>query len=154
MKNQRGVTLVTVVIMVVIMAIIATVSITGGVSVIHNAQDQVKERNLTDVKVIVSREAAKFGTSGVLTPVNIKYYGLENVELAGTKYNDDGTTEDVIQKIGEDWYFLDEDSLVEMGIEFAEETYVVNYRYNIVIPLSSVENIHAEIEYYNGLNNQ
>lgn len=152
MKNQRGVTLVAVVIMVVIMAIIATVSITGGVSVIRSAQDQVKEKNLADVKVAVSREAAKYGTSGVLTPVNIKYAGLENVELAGTEINASGDEVDVIKKIGEDWYFLDEASLNDLGIEYAEETYVVNYKYNIVVPLSTVENIHAEIEYYNNLN--
>ena len=153
MRSEKGVTLVTIVIMVVVMAIIATASIVGGVDVIDNAKDQVKEKNLSDVKVLVGREAAKYGTAGVLTPVNIKYYGLENIELSGLKYNDDGTTEEVMQKIGEGWFFLDQDTLTEMGIEYVDETYVVNYKYNVVIPLSATDNIHAEIDYYNGLNN-
>ena len=41
--------------------------------------------------------------------------------------------------------------LKEMGVEYVDETYVVNYKYNVVIPLSTTENIHAEIDYYNGL---
>lgn len=153
MRSERGITLVTIVIMVVIMAIIATVSIVGGVDVIDNAKDQVKEKNLSDVKVLVGREAAKFGTAGVLSPVNVKYYGLENIELAGIQYNEDGTTEEVMKKIGDGWFFLDEATLTEMGVEYVEETYVVNYKYNVVIPLSTTENIHAEIDYYNGLHN-
>ncbi len=152
MKNKRGVTLVTVIIMVVIMAIIATVSITGGVSVIRNAQEQAREKNLADVKVIIGREAAKVGTGGVLTPANIKYYGTSNFELPGIEINDDGTVEEVVKEIGDDWYYLDKADLEEMGIEYVEETYIVNYKYNVVLPLSTTKNIHLDIEYYNSIN--
>ncbi len=136
MKSQNGITLVTMVVMIVVMAIIATVSITGGVEVVRESKEQVKEDNLASVKNLVNREAAKVATSGVFTPANANLYGIKNAELAG-------------QPIGEEWYFLDESALNEMGIEFIDETYVVNYKLNVVIPMSEEENIHSKIEYYN-----
>ena len=136
MRSQRGVTLVTIIVMIVIMAIIATVSITGGVDVVRNSKEQVKEENLANVKNLVSREAAKVATGGVFTPANATFYGIENAEVSGVA-------------IGTDWYFLDEGALKEMGVEFVNETYVVNYKLNVVIPLSEEENLHDKINYYN-----
>ena len=136
MRSQRGVTLVTMIVMIVIMAIIATISISGGVEVVRNSKNQVKEDNLANVKNLVNREAAKVSTGGLFTPANATFYGIENAEISG-----DG--------IGEDWYYLDEEALRDMGVEFANETYVVSYKLNVVIPLSEEENIHDKIMYYN-----
>ena len=149
MNNQKGVTVVTMIIMIVVMTIIASVSIIGGVSVIKEAQGQVDESNLADVKNAVNAESAKINTAGVLTPANATYYGVKNAELGGIRYNEDGTKEEIKQKIGEDWYFLDEKALKEMGIEYANEEYVVNYKLNVVIPLSTTQNVHEQIEIYN-----
>ncbi len=149
MKNQNGVTLVTMIVMVIVIAIIASVSIMGGVSVLREAKGNVAEENLATVKAVVSREAAKASTGGVLTPANATFYGIENARLEGIRYDVTGNPEQVIQNIGDDWYLLDEDALEEMGVEYANEEYVVNYKLNVVIPLSSVENIHEQIEMYN-----
>lgn len=136
MRSQRGVTLVTMIVMIVVMAIIATVSITGGVEVVRNSKEQVKEDNLASVKNLVNREASKVATGGIFTPANATLYGIKNAELSG-------------ENIGEDWYFLDAEALEDMGIEFIDETYVVNYKLNVVIPMSEEKNIHSKIEYYN-----
>ncbi len=149
MKNERGVTLVTVIIMIVVITIIASVSIIQGVSVVKNANNQVNESNLADVKAVVARESAKFNTAGILTPANVTYYGEENATLTGIKYDDAGNKSNETKEIGEEWYYLDENALKEMGIEYANETYVVNYRKNVVIPVSTTENLHSEIERYN-----
>lgn len=149
MNNQRGITLVTVIVMIVLITIIASVSIIGGRSVIKEANKQVDESNLAEVKNVVSRESAKINTAGVLTPANVIYYGQRNARLTGKAYNEDGNLEEVEKNIGNDWYFLDEDALEEMGIEYANENYVVNYKLNVVIPLSTTVNIHDEISYYN-----
>lgn len=149
MKSERGVTLVTIVIMIIIMAIIATVSIVGGVSVLREAKNNVSETNLSEVQNAVNKEAAKASTSGVLTPANVKHPGQRNYEIASTIYNEDGTISTVSKKIGEDWYYLDEAALSELGVEYANEDYIVNYKLNAVIPVSTTEDIHAQIEYYN-----
>ena len=91
---------------------------------------------------------SKVATAGVLTPANATLYGIKNAKLEGTRFNDDGVQEQVIKTIGEDWYLLDDEALKEMGIEYIDEDYVVNYKLNVVIPLSSTENIHDEIEKY------
>lgn len=147
-KNENGVTLVTVIIMIVVMSIIAYVSIVGGVKVLREAKAQVRESNLADVKAVVNREAAKAATAGVFTPANAKLYGIKNAEIEGMRYSEEGVQEAVIKTIGEDWYLLDSEALNEMGIEYIDENYVVNYKLNVVIPLSSTENIHDEIEKY------
>lgn len=147
-KNEKGVTLVTVVVMIIVMTIIASVTIVGGVRALKEAKAQVKENNLAEVRTVVNREAAKVATAGVLTPANATLYGIKNAKLEGTRFNDDGVQEQVIKTIGEDWYLLDDEALKEMGIEYIDEDYVVNYKLNVVIPLSSTENIHDEIEKY------
>lgn len=149
MKSERGVTLITIVVMIVVITIIAGVSIVGGLDVMKEAKKQAKEDNLATVKAAVNKEAVKAGTAGVLTPANAKFYGIKNAKLAGIKYNDDGTDERIEENIGEDWYLLDEAALKEMGVEYADDEYVVNYKLNVVIPLSSVENIHEKIAFYN-----
>lgn len=149
MKNQRGVTLVTVIIMIVVMTIIASVSIIGGVSAIREAKQQVVENNLAEVRNAVSKESAKMSTAGVFTPANATYYGISNAELESTRYKEDGTEEKITKNIGTDWYYLDESALKQMGIEYANEEYVVNYKLNVVIPISTTKNLHDQIEAYN-----
>lgn len=132
LKSENGITLVTIVIMIVIISIIAAVSIINGVSTVNNAKQQVKENNLAVVKAAVSREAAKAGTSGTFTPATAIFPGKENATVEGTS-------------IGEDWYLLDEEALNEMGIEYVNETYIVNYKLNVVITLSETDDLAAEI---------
>lgn len=148
-KDNKGITLVTMIVMIIVMTIIASVSIVGGVKVLREAKVQVKQTNLEEVKAVVSRESAKVVTAGVLTPANAKLYGVKDAKIEGVRYNDNGVQEDVIKTIGEDWYFLDSNALEEMGIEYIDESYVVNYKLNVVIPMSSTSNIHEEIEKYN-----
>ena len=131
-KSEDGITLVTIVIMIVIITIIASVSIINGVSSVEKAKEQVKENNLSAVKAAVSREAARAGTAGTLTPNNAIFPGRENATIEG-------------KTIGNGWYLLDEDSLNEMGIEYVDETYVVNYKLNAVIALSETDDLVAEI---------
>lgn len=136
MNKQSGVTLVTVIIMIIIITIIASISIVGGRAIVTNARNQVKNNNLADVQAVVSRESAKINTAGVLTPAYATFYGEENVVLDG-------------KNIGKDWYYLDEATLGEMGVEYVNEHYVANYKLNVVIPLSGTEDLHDQIEYYN-----
>lgn len=148
-KDEKGITLVTVIVMIIVMTIIASVSIVGGVKVLREAKEQVKEANLSEVKAVVNRESAKVVTSGVLTPANATLYGVKNAKITTVRINDDGVEEEVIKAIGEDWYLLDSATLNDMGIEYINEDYVVNYKLNVVIPLSSTDDIHEEIAKYN-----
>ncbi len=151
MRNERGVTLITMIVMIVVITIIATISITGGIGILKESKKQVLENNLASVKSLVNNESAKFNTAGILTPANATTYGIEDAKLEGIRYTAEGVEEQVIKNIGTDWFFVDKDALEEMGIEYVDENYVINYRLNIVIPMSSTENIHEIIADYEAM---
>lgn len=136
-KNENGVTLVTVIIMIVVMSIIASVSIVGGVKVLREAKAQVKESNLAAVKAVVNREAAKAVTAGVFTPANYNHYGTPAFGIVSGDAD-----------ILNGWYLVDEENLKEMGVDYIGENYLVNYKANRVVALNDYllsGNLDAEI---------
>lgn len=124
-KNENGVTLVTVIIMIVVMSIIASVSIVGGVKVLREAKAQVKESNLAAVKAVVNREAAKAATAGVFTPASYNHYGTPAFGIVSGDAD-----------ILNGWYLVDEENLKEMGVDYIGENYLVNYKANRVVALN------------------
>lgn len=121
MKKNQGVTLVSMIIMIIMIAIIASVSVINGTKTVKEAKEQQREQNLANVKAVVSRISIQDGTEGSLTPANHKVYGTP----AGNVW----TVEDDSLN---DWYILEKNDLEEMGIEYVDETYVVNYKDNQV----------------------
>ena len=124
-KNENGVTLVTVIIMIVVMSIIASVSIVGGVKVLREAKAQVKESNLAAVKAVVNREAAKAATAGVFTPASYNHYGTPAFGIVSGDAD-----------ILNGWYLVDEEDLKEMGVDYIGENYLVSYKANRVVALN------------------
>lgn len=128
MKNNSGVTLVTMVLMIIIMVIIASVSIIGGREIIQNSKESKITESLTAVKSAVNNISIKLSTAGTLTPANIKLYGEPAVEtLSG----------DSVELAN--WYILDESDLKELGIEYADKKYLVNYAENKVMLLDDYQ---------------
>ena len=143
MRKENGVTLITVVIMIIIISIISTASIIASRTIFDESKESVLEKNKFLVETAVAKYAAKAATSGVLTPANQDFPG-ENDPVFDYVSGDT-----VVKKnVGNDWYLLVEDSLEEMGITYAEENYLVNYKENVVIPLSTADDIFSVIEYY------
>lgn len=125
LKDNKGVTLVTMVMVIIVITIIASISIIGGTEIIKNARESKAKENLTAVKAFVNSIYVKQNTSGVFTPANSNYYGTPAFGIVS------GDAE-----ILNGWYLIDEDDLKEMGIEYVEENYLVNYKSNLVIALS------------------
>ncbi len=124
MKNNSGVTLVTMVLMIIIMLIIASVSIIGGREIIQNSKESKETESLTAVKSAVNNISIKLSTAGTLTPANVKLYGESAV---GTLSGDSAELAN--------WYILDESDLKELGIEYVDKKYLVNYAENKVMLL-------------------
>lgn len=124
MNNKSGVTLVTMVIIVIVIVILSTISIIGGTEIIDEAKDSKNEDNLAALKAKVNEINLKTGTAGVFTPGNSKLYGkIASGVLSGDPDDLQG------------WYILDKEDLEEMGIEYVDESYLVNYRENKVITM-------------------
>lgn len=125
LKDNKGVTLVTMVMVIIVITIIASISIIGGTEIIKNAKESKAKENLTAVKAFVNSIYVKQNTSGVFTPANSNYYGTPAFGIVSGDAD-----------ILNGWYLIDEDDLKEMGIEYVEENYLVNYKANRVVVLN------------------
>ena len=125
LKDNRGVTLVTMVMVIIVITIIASVLIIGGTEIMKNAKESKTKENLTAVKAVVNDIYIKQNTAGFFTPGGANYYGTPAYGLVSGDA-------DVLKG----WYLLDKDDLEEMGIEYLEESYLVNYKANRVVVLN------------------
>ena len=148
MKKESGVTLITVIIMVIIISIIAAASIISSRTIFDESKESVKQKNRFLVETAVSKYSAKAATSGMLTPANEEFPGVNNPIFEKVSLNASGEEVREKKNVGKDWYLLLEESLEEMGISYADENYLVNYKLNVVIQLSEVDDIFSLIEYH------
>lgn len=148
MKKENGVTLVTVIIMVIVISIISTTSILTTRKILEDSKEEKKKQNLSTVETAVSRYAAQVATSGVFSPANIALPGTKDPILEHIYTNEEGVQIKENKNVGEDWYLLLEDDLEEIGVTYAEENYLVNYKRNVVIPLSSSDDVFDLVNYY------
>ena len=128
MKSNKGVTLISMVIIIIVLIIIASISITGGLDILGNSKESKREENLSAVRSVVNQISIKQGTAGVFTPGNATVYGKPAVDVLS------GDADTLA-----DWYILDAEVLEGMGIEYIEEEYLVNYVKNRVHAMSEYE---------------
>ena len=76
MKREDGVTLVTVIVMVIIIGIIAVTSVLSGTHILDEAKEEAKLQNKAAVETAVSRYSAQASTSGLFTPANVNFPGI------------------------------------------------------------------------------
>lgn len=130
-RNNKGITLIALVITIVVLLIIASISIIGG---IEGAKTAAENKLLTELdmvqhavlerytKVCVTKEAVP-GTPKTITDVNII---AEGIDLKGQEYDDNEINESDIGTY-KYYYELDLDDLKKLGITNAKDTYIVNY---------------------------
>lgn len=139
MKNQSGVTMITVVIMVIIISIISSISILSARGILKESKEEVLKKDRFLVETVVTKYSAKAATSGVFNPANIEFPGIQNPTF---------NSGDAKSNVGEDWYLLLKDDLENIGVEYVNENYLVNYKKNVVIPLSEEDNVFELIKTY------
>ncbi len=145
MKNNKGITLVTVIIMIIVMGIIASISVITSRDVLKKSKEQAKLQSKSAVEAAVSKYSARMATSGFLSPANQDFPGINNPSFKHTYEDGEGNIVEEEKHIGEDWYLLLEEHLEEIGVTYAKENYLVNYKDNVVIPLSNVGNVFNEL---------
>lgn len=148
MKKQTGVTMITVVIMVIVISIISTLSILSTKDIFKESKEQVLEKDRFLVETAVSKYSAKAVTGGVFSPANIEFPGIQNPTFDSGDVNAAGEEIKVKRNVGEDWYLLLKSDLENIGVEYVDENYLVNYKKNVVIPLSEEDNVFELIKTY------
>ncbi|MBO5142408.1 MAG: hypothetical protein J6C46_05345 [Clostridia bacterium] len=132
MSNNKGVTIVTVIVMIIVMLLIATVSIVAGNKIIVNSNELKAEQELQSVKSAVLRKKSEVNMAGSLIPIGEAYIGIKDPIL---KSDDSGTIK------ATNWYLLDETNLEKLGIYDSTSRYIVNYDYEQVLSTKNKEYI-------------
>ena len=109
MKNNKGITLIALIIMVILLAILSMVTVKMGVSITGSAKFESIETNL----LLIQGKVKKMSQDLVLGEI-------DESELKGTKQGSGDY---------EGWYLLSQEDLNEMGVTKAkaEDGYYVNY---------------------------
>ena len=142
MKNENGVTLATVIVTIIVILLIASTSIIVGNRLIIDAKEQKAAENYEAVVAAVGREVAKINTAGVITPGIYTYIGVPNPIIGKDQASGDAIL------AGDDWYLLDATSLESLGIKDSKNTYLVNYKLNVVIDIDKTEALVTEVSKY------
>ncbi len=136
-KNQKGITIVSLVITIVILLIIGGVTVTVGTSVIKQATLKTVNTNmmLIQAKAKTIAEQAKFNNN------TDNYKGIILSEISGDKKVDKVLDAGIIEDASK-YYLLSKDDLVSMGLEKIEieDGYIVNYETEEVIYVKGYEN--------------
>ncbi len=121
--NNKGITLVTVVVIIIVMTIIATTSIIAGNKIVVNTKEYSDEQIVENVREAVKRKKAEVLMQGSITPIGAGYPGKANPAVG------DGSV------IAEGWYQLDEPELRALGVMETNERMLINYEYEVVLPM-------------------
>jgi hypothetical protein len=131
MRGNKGVSMITVVVLIIVMIIIASVGIIQGNKVVIEAKAHKKQANLIAVETAIGRVKTSLDMAeGNVIPNDVKLVGIK-----------DPVIDEVENIVAEGWYLLDESALAELGIEKDKEAYLVNYLTGKVLIVSDGINI-------------
>ena len=136
-RNQKGITIVSLVITIIILLIIGGTTVYIGTSVIKQATLQTVNTNmmLIQAKTKTIAEQAKFNNN------KDNYKGTVLSDVSGNKKIDKLLETGIIEDTSK-YYLLSQDDLVSMGLEKIdiEDGYIVNYETEEVIYVKGYEN--------------
>lgn len=141
--NQKGITLLSLVITIIVLLVIGSVTIYTGSNIIKKASLQTINTNmmLIQAKVKTISEQAKFNKD------TSKYKGTKVSEVIDNEKIEELVTNKVIEET-EKSYLLSQEDLNQMGLEKVkvEDGYVVNYETDEVIYVKGFE-ANGELHY-------
>ena len=139
MKNNKGITLIALAVTVIVLLILAGVSINSGITDIGDSSESKDEIEARMVYNAICQRYTKASLTGETLPgQNI---GIE-AEINSFKT---ATAEEIITEDLEDYYKLEESSLLELGIEQEKDTYIVNYKEGKVFNLTKYKEDNIKI---------
>ena len=133
-KNQKGVTMIALIITIIVLLIIASISIG---SALNSHETAAKNKLLTEVGMVQHAALERY----------TKQVTIENEDFPGEEYTSKSEIEADIDKIKndsklseilnnttpEDYYFLDKNALKNLGVTVTEDSYIINYKLGIAI---------------------
>lgn len=145
MKNNKGVTLSSIIVILIVIIIIASVGIIAGNSLFDETKTQVNDQEYNTILNAIRTKKTEVEMGGILIPADSVYIGIKNPVVGRDEMG-------VELKAGEDWYLLEESHLKELGVENNKNNYIVNYELEVVLTVDGKydnETLYKEIESYN-----
>lgn len=143
MKQEQGITLITLVVTVLVMAILATVTIEYGGPIIKRADLQTINTNM----LMIQAKAKAIGENARFNNDESKYIGAKIQDIAENEMIKNLIDKGVINTT-ENWRLLQQAQLDSMGLGKLnqERGYIVNYDTNEVVYVKGFE--HEGVTYY------
>lgn len=133
MKKNKGITMVTLVIMVIILLILSGVSVNIGKISVTNYKDKILETEAKEVQTAVITQYQKY--------LAVKDTNL----LLGTKCDRNGN-----ENQNGEYYLLNKSILEKLGMDKVKDTYIVKYNTGEVINKTTPQNSKGENIYLKG----
>lgn len=133
-KNQKGVTMIALIITIIVLLIIASISIG---SALNSHETAAKNKLLTEVGMV--QHAALERYTKQVTIGNEDFPGEEytskaEIEADIDKIKNDSKLSEILNNTTpEDYYFLDKNALKNLGVTVTEDSYIINYKLGIAI---------------------
>lgn len=136
MKNNKGVSLISLVITIILILIIASISIYYGVTKnIDTTTETVSYTEIIDVEEAISQRS-------LMNKLN-----SSNYPLVGTPLTDSNPLVVSETSYGDGWYQLEESDFSKLNLENVKKNYIVNYKDNLVVSTTPIK--YNGVLYYN-----
>lgn len=133
-KNQKGVTMIALIITIIVLLIIASISIG---SALNSHETAAKNKILTEVGMVQHAALERYTKQVTIGNENFpgeEYTSKAEIEADIDKIKDDSKLSEILNNTTpEDYYFLDKNALKNLGVTDTEDSYIINYKLGIAI---------------------
>lgn len=139
--NQKGITLVALVITIIVLLILASVSITGGLKSIKTSKETAILSELEMIQHAVLERYTNEVTMGTNNfPGQQKFTTTEEIKNEISELTSDTKLMNILENTKneiDDFYYLEKEDLEELGITNADDSYIINYKIGLVIDVTN-----------------
>ena len=150
MKNEKGVTLISLVITIIVLLILASISTYTGIGNIKETRESVRKTELQLVQQTVIQKYTKYNLTGddkLLQGVSYLDFTELNSLIAEIRKLI-GVTIELKDDNANNYYLLNKTSLANLGIANTEDEYIVNYTTGEVLNKTRLVNTESKEPLY------
>ena len=133
-KNQKGVTMIALIITIIVLLIIASISIG---SALDSHETAAKNKLLTEVGMVQHAALERYTKQVTIGNEDFpgeEYTSKSEIEADIDKIKNDSKLSEILNNTTpEDYYFLDKNALKNLGVTVTEDSYIINYKLGIAI---------------------
>lgn len=144
MKNRDGITLVALSVTIIVMLIIAGIGTYGGITMIQNSADKKLQTELEMVQHAILEQYVKYQT---IKDSRLLIGTAVTVETASGIASQMG----VHLKASSGYYELEPSQMETIGIQYAQDTYIVNYETGEVMNKTQIKTNSGDALYVTGV---